>query len=580
MNQLESPSKYAGSGGMSRRTIGQRIVHYWPHYLIIVPAILFLLLFKGVPVITGMIVAFKDYQFFKGMWKSDWAGLSNFAELFQHTNFGTVISNTVTLKLSILAFSGVVAFLAALAVSGIASARVRNWISAIMVLPYFIPSTILAFLGLHQLQSLLGHPLGAGVENENAFYPALLWLGTMLLYTVKYGGITFVVALAAITVKQNALQKAMRLNGTDGGYWKSTVEPAARVVAAAILVQLSFVLSTDRELLDMFLEPIVIGGKETVDYFIFRQGFMMGNFGLVSAAWVIQFFVNVLFMILAYLLVRTLFKGDLFPQEDSRNTSTYGGSKVAGYTIALIGSGVALFLLFKLYVYPHLGSSPYPAKVTDALTLFTMLQYGLGYLAVTLFSIIATALLAYPLTVRGLPGGMVYRISILLALCATSTISVHEYLIYQNMGLINTIFPVLLAGFQPFFFVFVLKAIFNSRYSHLRDQAELEGKGELAIFISLFIPKMWKPLLAIGVLQFAAMWGSAIPSRIYISDMSKQSPMMMIWNLSLQGAPLTEQNLPFILLLAGIVALPPILLFILFRKWLVSEVLVGGLVKR
>jgi ABC-type glycerol-3-phosphate transport system permease component len=82
------------------------------------------------------------------------------------------------------------------------------------------------------------------------------------------------------------------------------------------------------------------------------------------------------------------------------------------------------------------------------------------------------------------------------------------------------------------------------------------------------------------VLQFVAMWEASMPSRVYISDPSMQSPLMMIWNMGQQGSLFADGHYHFVLLLAGIVALPPILLFIIFRKWLVSEVLVGSLLKR
>jgi putative aldouronate transport system permease protein len=145
-----------------------------------------------------------------------------------------------------------------------------------------------------------------------------------------------------------------------------------------------------------------------------------------------------------------------------------------------------------------MGAAPYPVRVLDALSLFGMLQYGVGYLIVTLFSVMAIALMAYPLTVRKLPGGMVYRICLLLAACVTTTISIHDYLMYQRLGMVNTIFPVLLAGFQPFISVFVLKAIFNSRYGHLKTQAEREGRGNYPLLFRYSFPKYGKRYLLLA----------------------------------------------------------------------------------
>ena len=48
-------------------------------YLMLVPMLVLFFLFSYKPM-TGLLIAFKDYSPFKGIWESDWVGLEYFFE--------------------------------------------------------------------------------------------------------------------------------------------------------------------------------------------------------------------------------------------------------------------------------------------------------------------------------------------------------------------------------------------------------------------------------------------------------------------------------------------------------------------
>ena len=54
--------------------------------LLLVPGMLYFLIFKYIP-IGGLVIAFKDYSIFRGIWASDWVG-NNFKKVFTSTDFG------------------------------------------------------------------------------------------------------------------------------------------------------------------------------------------------------------------------------------------------------------------------------------------------------------------------------------------------------------------------------------------------------------------------------------------------------------------------------------------------------------
>ncbi|MFZ2129411.1 MAG: sugar ABC transporter permease, partial [Fusicatenibacter saccharivorans] len=67
---------------------------YWPLYLMMLPALLYLLINNYIPM-AGMVIAFKKLNFAKGIWASPWAGLKNFKFLFASRDAWVITRNTL-----------------------------------------------------------------------------------------------------------------------------------------------------------------------------------------------------------------------------------------------------------------------------------------------------------------------------------------------------------------------------------------------------------------------------------------------------------------------------------------------------
>ena len=61
----------------------KRIVRSLPLYAMLLPGMVYILINNYIPM-TGIIVAFKKYSAQKGIWGSEWTGLSNFVYLFRN----------------------------------------------------------------------------------------------------------------------------------------------------------------------------------------------------------------------------------------------------------------------------------------------------------------------------------------------------------------------------------------------------------------------------------------------------------------------------------------------------------------
>ncbi|MDF2837044.1 MAG: hypothetical protein K0Q63_2684, partial [Paenibacillus sp.] len=508
-----------------KRNIAERIWQYKLHYFIVLPAMLLILVLKVIPFLSGLNASFRDYKVFKGVADSPWVGWGNYADLFRNPFFLDALSNTLSYKLLYIAAGGVFAFVVALALSGIRSAKPRGWITSILVLPYAIPSVVLGHFAMLMF-SASSSPFGPVdrlfIGEEGPF--RVIMLAVELL---KYGGIPAIIALAAIAAAQSRLG-AMKASAT---FWRMNALPAAKAVLALMLLQLAMLTTTDFELLHALINPLVLQSASTVDYFVFQTGLLQMNVGPALAATYVSFALQFVLAVTAYFVVRGLLRDALVQRESDAAAEMKGGSPVIGGIVGLVLSGLVLFVLYYVFIDPFLKPSAANIPLTDLVSFRKLGLAAFLFTVASVFGMLITLTLSYPMTVRRLPGGTLYRI-VLIALTGIGTGTIYEYMFIRDLGMVNTIFPPALIGLIQIVPAFVLKSYFNGKYGHLKEEAELGGRGELAALFALYIPKVWKPLLALGALQFIVLWNAYLPSFIYISDPSKHLGMMQFVQLA------------------------------------------------
>lgn len=112
-------------------------------YLMIIPAITYYFIFKYVPM-YGLIIAFKDYNVFKGIHASKWVGLDNFVKVFSDTYFWKSIRNTIVLNLSTLFTNFPLTIAVSLLINEIRSAKFKKAAQSLLYLPHFISWVVVA----------------------------------------------------------------------------------------------------------------------------------------------------------------------------------------------------------------------------------------------------------------------------------------------------------------------------------------------------------------------------------------------------------------------------------------------------
>ncbi|CAM4461654.1 ABC-type polysaccharide transport system permease subunit [Paenibacillus endophyticus] len=557
----------------NKASIPQLIWKYKLHYVIVLPAMLLIAIFKIIPFVYGVILSMVDYKVFQGLFESDWVGLNHYFDLFGNPDFRSVVLNTIVIKTSYIWLSGAASFILALALSSLKSKQLRGIFATMFLIPYFIPSVVFAYIVIYMLS-----PTSSPFFTLEAFVAAdTEWIRVIIIVaeSVKTCGIPIVIALAAIASKHASSSHLPKVHSNS--YVQLNVLPALRAVSAFMLLQLSTIFTLDHEFITNIVSPLTRSTGATLDIYNQQMGIMSMEASHTTAAWFIQFIIQLVFTLAAYRVVKGRFLNELFQTTMNRTEIAANSSQrnVVGIVLAGFYSVLVVLVLYMLVIYPFTGSGNPDQSLKGIVTLWNVIVYLAVDIAAVIVFLLMTVTLAFPLTVKRLPGRSVYKLFLLIVMVMASGM-VNELLYIRNLGMLGTIFPQLFLGFFNLAAVFVLKSMFNARHSELKDLAESNGKGELHAFFTLFIPKVWKPLLALGVLQFVALWNGYYPSYLYITEPEKQSPIAQFQQLTFSGGEVSAMQ---VMQLGAWLSLPSILLFFLFRRWLTSEVLTSQMRK-
>lgn len=119
-----------------------RIKRCWQLYLLLLPTVLYLLIFHYLPM-AGIQIAFRDYKISRGIWDSAWVGFKHFKAFFESVQFGTLMTNTVKLSVYSLVLGFPFPIILALLLNECRSQRLKKAVQTLTYAPYFISTVVI-----------------------------------------------------------------------------------------------------------------------------------------------------------------------------------------------------------------------------------------------------------------------------------------------------------------------------------------------------------------------------------------------------------------------------------------------------
>lgn len=186
-------------------------------FLLFIPALIYYLIFCYGPLL-GVQIAFKDYNFRKGIWGSPWVGLKHFKALFAIRSFKEVFSNTLIISVLKLIFNFPAPIIFAILLSELRGAKFKKTVQTISYLPHFLSWVVLGGVFLQLLSPTTG-PINGLLKSMGmqpiSFLTSTRWFRTILVATSMWKGFGWgsVVYLAAITGIDQEMYEAAEIDG-------------------------------------------------------------------------------------------------------------------------------------------------------------------------------------------------------------------------------------------------------------------------------------------------------------------------------------------------------------------------------
>lgn len=188
-------------------------------YLMLVPAVLYTVVF-GYLTIPYMFSAFQKYNYRKGLFGSEFAGLSNFEFFFKSNAAPRIIGNTVLLNLLFIVFTLIVSVTIAVMLSELQQRRLKKLLQSTYLFPYFLSWIVINYVVFTLTSSkygIINRLLGVfGLPAVNFYTNGAHWPMILVVAKVwKDMGMNIVIYLAVITGFDPQIYEAAMIDGAS-----------------------------------------------------------------------------------------------------------------------------------------------------------------------------------------------------------------------------------------------------------------------------------------------------------------------------------------------------------------------------
>lgn len=272
-----------------RKSLWRRIYKYRWLYLMLLPGIIYILMFKYTAILNN-VIAFKNYKIFKGIWGSPWVGFKNFDRLWGSYNFIRIFRNTLIISGYKLVFGFTAPIIFALMLNEVENLTYKRTIQTIAYLPHFLSWIIISSLAsnlfsvtdgiVNQIIQMFG---GQSIFflGDNKWFRFILVV-TDIWKEMGWGAIIYLAALAGIPTE---MYEAATIDGATK--WQKMTRITLPCLLPTIIVMLILrcgsIMSAGFEQVFALYSPAVYETGDIIDTYVYRVGIVKTDYGFSSA---------------------------------------------------------------------------------------------------------------------------------------------------------------------------------------------------------------------------------------------------------------------------------------------------------
>ncbi|MFC3801681.1 ABC transporter permease [Cohnella sp. GCM10012308] len=282
-------------------------------FMLALPGVLYKLLFNYLP-LAGLILAFKEYSYAKGIWGSDWVGWRNFRFFFISDTAYRITRNTIL-------YNGAFIVLTTIAAIGLAillNELSRRWLGihqTALFLPHFLSWVVVSYVTLAFLDQNGGfvnellRRLGADSVKwyqEPAYWPFIL-VAVNLWKSVGFSALIYYAGILGI---DSSYYEAARIDGASK--WQMirsiTVPLLTPLIVILFIMAVGGIFRADFGLFYFIPNDssFLFAATDVIDTYVYRSLREVGNIGMSTAVGLYQSAVGFVLVIAANWTVKKI----------------------------------------------------------------------------------------------------------------------------------------------------------------------------------------------------------------------------------------------------------------------------------
>ena len=281
----------------NKRTLGKRIGMNIPIYILLLPILLYFLIFRYIPMF-GNIIAFQDYSITRGILNSRFVGLKNFTDFLSSYKFWTLMRNTLSISLLEILFGFPSPIIFALLLNEVKHLRFKKSVQTITYMPHFISTVVICSLLLdfvssegliNGIRALFGGQPIAFMSDPKYFYT--IYVSSQIWQSLGWSSIIYIANIASI---DQELYEAAVIDGA--GRWKQTIHITIPgilpTMSIMLIMSVGSVMSVGYEKILLLYTPAIYETADVISTYVYRQGILGGSYSYSAAIGMFNSIVN------------------------------------------------------------------------------------------------------------------------------------------------------------------------------------------------------------------------------------------------------------------------------------------------
>ena len=281
------------------------------HVIMALPVFLILFFIMYVPM-AGLVMAFKNFDFSKGIWGSPWCGLNNFKFLIaSKSTFFNMTKNTIMYYIIFTAVGTFLNVVLAIAIDQFVFKKMAKAMQTIMIIPVFISYAAVQFIVYAFISTdtgILNNTFGMTTRfySTASLWPLILTI-VKIWNSVGYGSVLYMSVLAGIDTE---LYEAAQIDGANKWkqIWHITLPALIPMITVMLLLSVGNIMRSDTGLFYQVTRNsgILYSTTQVIDSYVLNAIFKSSNFGFTAATSFFQSVVGLLLMLFANGMVRKI----------------------------------------------------------------------------------------------------------------------------------------------------------------------------------------------------------------------------------------------------------------------------------